>query len=77
LIPAPDGIESNALVVKMVEEYSFTCPYCWEQITMILDLSAGGQSYVEDCEVCCNPIVISYEVEDGRVAAFEAGSAQD
>lgn len=44
---------------------------------MILDLSAGGQSYVEDCEVCCNPIVISYEVEDGRVAAFEAGSAQD
>ncbi|CAN5380448.1 hypothetical protein BH11CYA1_BH11CYA1_22870 [soil metagenome] len=38
---------------------------------MLLDLTSGGQSYVEDCEVCCNPISITYEV-DGAVTSFQA-----
>jgi hypothetical protein len=54
----------------MLEEHSFTCPYCWQQISMLLDLSAGEQSYVEDCEVCCNPIAISYQAEDGALISF-------
>jgi len=53
-------------------EHFFTCPYCWQQISMLLDLSAGGQTYSEDCEVCCNPIAISYQVEDGNIMAFTA-----
>ncbi len=53
----------------------FTCPHCGEQISILLDLSAGSQSYIEDCEVCCNPIEISYRVEDGRAVTFEAREA--
>ena len=48
------------------------CPYCGEQISMILDLSVRSQVYVEDCEVCCNPIEVSYTVEDGEVLTFNA-----
>ena len=39
---------------------------------MVLDFSAGRQTYVEDCEVCCKPIEISFDVEDGELAGFEA-----
>jgi hypothetical protein len=39
---------------------------------MVLDLSVRGQSYVEDCEVCCNPIEIRYSVEDDALAEFAA-----
>ena len=39
---------------------------------MLLDLSAGWQRYIEDCEVCCNPIAVSYETEEGRVVSFRA-----
>jgi hypothetical protein len=39
---------------------------------MLLDLSAGGQSYVEDCEVCCNPISISFDSNDGELTSFSA-----
>lgn len=39
---------------------------------MILELSVRRQVYVEDCEVCCNPIEIKYTVEDGALASFEA-----
>jgi hypothetical protein len=44
-----------------------TCPHCWESITLQLDLSAGDQSYVEDCSVCCAPILVNYTVEDGEL----------
>jgi len=41
---------------------------------MVLDTSVARQTYVEDCEVCCQPIEISYEVEDEAVVSFEAKS---
>ena len=50
----------------------FTCPHCGERISMQLDPSAGSQRYIEDCEVCCNPIEISYRAEEGRIVSFEA-----
>jgi hypothetical protein len=39
---------------------------------MVLDLSVSKQTYVEDCEVCCNPIEISYSVEDDELTGFTA-----
>jgi transcription elongation factor Elf1 len=57
-------------------EYFFACPYCWEQISMLLDTSVKGQIYVEDCEVCCQPIEVRYTVEDGAVCDFEARAVQ-
>lgn len=54
----------------MLEEHFFTCPYCWEKISMLLDLTGGGQTYIEDCEVCCNPICIYYDVDNGTITSF-------
>ena len=53
-------------------EHFFTCPYCWQTISMVLDVSVPEQTYVEDCEVCCQPIEVSYATEDGELAGFEA-----
>jgi transcription elongation factor Elf1 len=53
-------------------EHSFSCPYCGEQISMLLDLSVDRQRYVEDCEVCCNPIEISYAMEAEELSSFSA-----
>ena len=53
-----------------MEQYEkfFVCPYCGESISVLLDLSILSQEYIEDCEVCCRPIEIKYEVgEDGQV----------
>ncbi|MHA7056322.1 CPXCG motif-containing cysteine-rich protein [Aquimarina sp. M1] len=53
-------------------EHFFQCPYCWEDISMLLDTSVSYQEYVEDCEVCCNPIMIRTTFEDQELIAFEA-----
>jgi len=39
---------------------------------MLIDPSVPVQEYVEDCEVCCNPINVKVYTEEGEVAAFEA-----
>jgi len=53
-------------------EYFFTCPYCWQEISMVLDASEPHQTYVEDCEVCCKPIEVEYTLENETVSEFEA-----
>jgi transcription elongation factor Elf1 len=54
------------------QEQLFNCPYCGAGISMVLDLSAGSQRYVEDCEVCCNPIDIDFQLEEGTIVSFRA-----
>ena len=53
-------------------EHFFLCPYCGEEISMVLDVSISHQTYIEDCEVCCRPIEIRYAVEDEALVEFEA-----
>jgi hypothetical protein len=53
-------------------EHFFACPYCWQDISMVLDASVPSQTYVEDCEVCCQPIEVSYVVEDESLVEFAA-----
>lgn len=48
------------------------CPYCGEPFETVIDLSAGSTSYIEDCQVCCQPIEFRIDVaEDAAAAALE------
>ena len=49
----------------MLETDHYQCPYCGEQAEAVLDLSGGDQTYIEDCPVCCRPIVFTLQT-DGR-----------
>lgn len=40
----------------LLEPVSVICPYCGETFETLTDTSAGDQSYIEDCSVCCQPI---------------------
>ena len=52
----------------MSPEKRIGCPYCGETITIIVDDSVPEQTYIEDCEVCCRPIVMHATVDnDGDV----------
>lgn len=52
-------------------EHFFTCPHCWEEISMLIDTSVPFQKYIEDCEVCCNPLEIRVNCEEGEIVDFE------
>ena len=59
----------------MIDEASYTCASCGEEIVIPLDLSAGArQDYVEDCPVCCRANVIHVKFDDDE--AFVSAQAE-
>ncbi|MCO5725741.1 CPXCG motif-containing cysteine-rich protein [Robiginitalea marina] len=51
--------------------HSFQCPYCWQQVSILLDPSEAHQTFVEDCEVCCNPMEFTIHCEGGELGDFQ------
>jgi Cysteine-rich CPXCG len=45
------------------EFHQVQCPYCGEAFETLIDLSAGSATYIEDCQVCCQPIEFKVEVD--------------
>lgn len=49
------------------------CSFCGEQIEIELDPSAARrQQYVEDCQVCCRPLVITVVFDEFGQASVSA-----
>lgn len=46
-----------------VEEISVDCPYCGESFIALVDTSVDEQTYIEDCEICCSPIVFDVFID--------------
>ncbi len=57
----------------MLPSTQIDCPYCGESIDLLVDDSAGDQQYIEDCQVCCRPIVVTVTVEGGVEDGDEGG----
>ena len=57
-------VSSPEYMPNQIIEKDIGCPFCGETISVLLDLSAGDQSYIEDCQVCCRPMEISFAVGD-------------
>ena len=49
--------------MSRVEETKVACPYCGETIEVLIDCSVEQQTYIEDCQVCCKPIIFNVEVD--------------
>lgn len=47
------------------------CPYCGELIDVLIDCSVPHQNYIEDCRVCCQPIIFDVIVGiDGELTVL-------
>jgi len=57
----------------MTEEFAVECPYCGAEFEIYLEPDVRG-SFVQDCEVCCNPWTIRV-VRDGQDRYVEVGKA--
>ena len=57
---------------------SVQCPYCGETFETGVDSSGGSQEYVEDCYVCCRPILFRIEVgAEGELTGLEVQREND
>ena len=47
----------------MLPMHEVRCPYCGEPTSLVVDDASGDQSYVEDCTVCCRPMIVSVGID--------------
>jgi hypothetical protein len=50
---------------------TYTCPWCWETVSAVVDCSQLPLEVIEDCEVCCRPARL-IDREDGEGLIVEA-----
>lgn len=55
----------------MLSNVDVQCPYCGEWISLVADESAGSQRYTEDCQVCCQPMVVIVDIDDDGSASMQ------
>jgi len=63
---------SNEISAKTV-----SCPDWGEHIDILVDGSLPEQEYVEDCQVCCRPILLRVMVDADGDAAVAARSENE
>ncbi len=59
-----------------LEETTVSCPYCGENIRLLVDTTGLPDEYIEDCEVCCRPIRIVAET-DGELLSVSCRQEDD
>lgn len=59
-----------------VLEVRVQCPCCWESFLLLVDPSVEQQEYVEDCEICCQPIDFTIDIDADGSARVAARSQQ-
>ena len=56
--------ETNHLSISdLLVTTGISCPYCWENIEIQVDKINLPTQYIEDCQVCCQPIFISHTLD--------------
>ena len=59
----------------MIEQY-FDCPHCWENQLKLIDTSITNQSFIEECETCCNPLEFHIDVRNNVIESFDVNSIE-
>jgi hypothetical protein len=70
------------MIRRMIETEQIHCPYCGEPLEVAIDCSVGRQEYIEDCQVCCQPmtltVVVAARLDDhGHDVTVAARSGDD
>ena len=64
-------------IARVSDEFLVTCPYCGEQVEIYVEPDVNG-TFVQDCEVCCNPwrVKVSGRDEDRAVNVTRADGSE-
>jgi hypothetical protein len=50
---------------------SVYCPFCGQKFELAVDTSSASQTISVDCEICCRPMELRIECEDGEILSLD------
>ena len=57
------GCEPGGTPGMMPAFHTIQCPYCGERFDTLVDPGSAGAIYIEDCQICCQPIEFELSVD--------------
>lgn len=61
-----------------MNELTFYCPYCGEEnVTSVYPEDGSKQSLLQDCEVCCRPLEISFVFSGNEIISLNVDREND
>jgi hypothetical protein len=64
-------------MLEGLEAQHIYCPYCGEDIEVLIDCSVEEQEYIEDCQVCCRPIIFAVSITENDTIRVEVSTEND
>ena len=58
-------------------ETEVTCYFCYETFEVYLDLVEGSDTVIIDCDVCCNPNLIRYQISNETISVLNTDSGNE
>ena len=58
-------------------ETKVTCYFCYETFEVYLDLVEGSDTVIIDCDVCCNPNLIRYQISNETISILNTDSGNE
>jgi hypothetical protein len=49
---------NSEIAMENIHTVRYACPYCWETVETALVPSELPAEFIEDCTVCCHPILL-------------------
>lgn len=59
----------------MLQTEAVQCPFCGQTFELEIDATAGTQTFVTDCEVCCRPMEVRVTCESGEISDLTVSGA--
>ena len=60
-----------------LDQAQIRCPHCGERIDIQVHIGSDDEDYVEDCSVCCRPIMLHISRDENGVPTVSASSDTD
>ena len=58
-------------------ETEVTCYFCYESFEVYVDLIEGNDTVIIDCDVCCNPNLIRYQISNKTICVLNIDSGNE
>jgi hypothetical protein len=58
-------------VWQMQESEKIQCPFCGQTFALEVDTTQPEQVFTVDCEICCRPMEVSVQCEDGEILELD------
>jgi hypothetical protein len=54
-----------------METATVQCPFCGQSFELAIDTSLPDQRFITDCEICCRPMEVIAQCEDGEIISID------